>query len=178
MNESGDSFLTHKPRAAALSIVFNTLSECGIFVGTDAYRASIAIDWLGTLAPFLIIVAIMFPISQRLHLGNKGMGGLVRIVHSTTLGLYAILLIVSLSIMTRIADEAYSTTSRYGVSSSIEDLGLHQRRIWVAYYVFGVICALVAAGTMLFALVRNPNFRRGVSLLYHPVHLQFLGPGH
>ncbi|PLB53536.1 hypothetical protein P170DRAFT_508132 [Aspergillus steynii IBT 23096] len=147
--------------STALSIIFNTLSECGIFVGNDAYRASISIDWLGTTATLLVILAIMFPISQRLHHGNKGMGGLVRIAHSVTLGLFAILLIVSLSITTRVVDALYSSGYRYGLGSDIADLAIHQRRIWVACYAMGVICMLVAAATMLFALVRNPNFRRG-----------------
>ncbi|KAK1148838.1 hypothetical protein N8T08_008723 [Aspergillus melleus] len=146
--------------ATMLNIIFSTLSECGILIGNEPYRANIAITWLDTLATFLVIVAIMIPISRRLHHGNKGMGRLVLMVHSATLGLFAVLLIVSLSISTRVMD-AYYSSNRYGLSYGIADLVVHQRRIWVAYHVFGVICMLVAAGTMLFALVRNPNFRRG-----------------
>ncbi|KAI9044815.1 uncharacterized protein KD926_010987 [Aspergillus affinis] len=147
--------------ATALNIIFNTLSECGILIRYELYRANIAIEWLETLATFLVIVAIMFPISQRLHQGNKGMGGLVLMVHSATLGLFAILMIVSLSISTRVMDAASSSRIRYGLSSNISKLAAHQRRIWVAYYAIGVICMLVSAGTMLFALVRNPIYRRG-----------------
>ncbi|KAA8641476.1 uncharacterized protein ATNIH1004_001941 [Aspergillus tanneri] len=135
----------------ALNIIFLSLSECKVFRNGEFSRANIATEWLQALADFLLFLAIMFPISQRLHHGNRTMNKVILIVHSASLSVLAALLVVALSISTKVIDDIYGHRRRR--MSSSYNLDEDSRNLWVAYYVFGVVvCMLIAAVTMLSAL--------------------------
>ncbi|KAA8641289.1 hypothetical protein EYZ11_002429 [Aspergillus tanneri] len=151
--------ITFAVLVTALNIIFLSLSECKVFRNGEFSRANIATEWLQALADFLLFLAIMFPISQRLHHGNRTMNKVILIVHSASLSVLAALLVVALSISTKVIDDIYGHRRRR--MSSSYNLDEDSRNLWVAYYVFGVVCMLIAAVTMLSALVRNLGYRRG-----------------
>ncbi|KAE8353770.1 hypothetical protein BDV28DRAFT_132410 [Aspergillus coremiiformis] len=144
--------------AVIINIVLFTLLQCDISSIRVYGVVSILAEWFGGLATFLLIALIMITICTRLLQGNKKISKMVTIVHTSYVGLLAILLLCNLAIYTRIMD----ASDRKSLGPSDWALPGHKKRFAMAYNVCAVIGMVMAAANMLFALAHGWHLRKGI----------------
>ncbi|PYH98102.1 hypothetical protein BO71DRAFT_395577 [Aspergillus ellipticus CBS 707.79] len=144
--------------AMILSIIMTTLTECAVLSISAGSHGLIPVDWLVSLAKYILFALILLPICRRLHHQAKATSTFILIAHSITLTVLGILLLCAVALETKLVDELYGTSWEWGIF----DLQRHERGLRTTFYVFEVVAMLMAAGWMVLALLRAPHLRKGV----------------
>ncbi|PYI09151.1 hypothetical protein BO78DRAFT_46372 [Aspergillus sclerotiicarbonarius CBS 121057] len=140
-----------------ISIIMETLYECGIASERITNRSAISVYWLYNLGRYALFVIILLPICRRLHQQARNANRLILIAHSICLALLGLLLICAVALETKIIDGLYGSDRDYTVYTLMSP----ERDLHTALYVFEVIAMLMAAASMIVALLRAPHLRKG-----------------
>ena len=143
-----------------ISIVISTLLECGVIYSVTYNLTSISVDWLESLGYYALYAVILLPICRRLHQQAKN-ARTILVAHSGCLAVLGMLLICALAIETAIMDGVYDEQNY-----TFYRLVKPERDLRTACYVFEVIAMLMAAASMITAMMQAPHLRKGVGLIF------------
>ncbi|PWY70864.1 hypothetical protein BO94DRAFT_477044 [Aspergillus sclerotioniger CBS 115572] len=136
-------------------IVIITLWECEVIDSPTYNLTTISIDWFDYLGYYALYAVILLPICRRLHQQAQN-DRLIVVTHSVCLALLGILFIAALALETDIANGIYNSQNY-----TFYNLVKPERDLRTACYAFEVVAMLMAAASMIKAMMRAPHLRKG-----------------
>ncbi|KAL4884586.1 hypothetical protein BJY04DRAFT_215049 [Aspergillus karnatakaensis] len=163
--------------AYTIVLIYRPLEECDIFSYENIYQAPVLTSWLFNVSSYLLFVAILTSISNKLQKDFNHVQPVITKIQKYWAVLIGLVLIPTLSVMTAYNHYSYNDVRGSALSDSPYILIPAMRGLWTTFYVVCAAGMLLAAASIGKTLAQAPAESRTRSILINTTILHLAAVG-